>query len=277
MAMGTNTRSFWDKKDYRSCASDTPGTELETITPATREFLRPLLPALHDKTVLELGCGTGYLTPVLAATCRSVLALDFSENAIRAARARCSSTVNASFRAGDALDTALDRKFDVITGRFFLHEIMHRDTPRLLRRLDALLAEDGFVYFQENSYFNPIARFTRKHLVGHLGIPKFGSENELPFDRIRFEMYRRCFRYCERYVDGVEVFQKINQYLVPFRSNRLAAISAGADGVLTRLQRRTGWLNNWSYTQTIYASQTVPRSAVLGPAGPPRTEGRRTG
>jgi SAM-dependent methyltransferase len=196
--------------------------------------------------------------------------LDFSESAIRVARERCVSIPNATFVAGDVLETDLGRRFDAIVGRLFLHEVMHADTPRLLQRLDAMLKPGGFICFHENSYFNPFARFFRAHLVGRFGVPKHGSEHELPFDRARFEMYRDHFRYCERYVEGVEFFQKIHQYLIPSRSERLARWSARLDHCLDTLQSRTGLLNDWSYTQTIYASQAVPRAVVFGGAASPR-------
>ncbi len=171
-----NTRSFWDEKDYGFWDRPALGIDSEPIPWATRCFLRPLLPALKGKVVLDLGCGPGLLTPYLAAAADRVVAIDFSATAIAAARARCASIANVSFFEGDALEWTHDGKFDVITGRMFLHEVMHEDTPRFLDRLDALLASGGFLYLHENSYYNPIARFVRRRLVGKYGIPKHGSD-----------------------------------------------------------------------------------------------------
>ncbi len=269
-----NTKSFWDEIDYRRWEDAVSRSETEASSWSTRAFLHPLLPRLRGKSVLDLGCGPGSLTPYLASAAKSVLGMDFSAAALSVARKRCAGLENVAFVEGDILELDLGRRFDVVTGRMFLHEILHEDTPRLVTRLDSLLTQGGFIYFQENSYFNPAARFFREHLVGRFGIPKYGSDNELPFDRTRFEMYRRAFVHCERYVDGVDLFQKVNQYLVPAGRDRLAGLWAGMDRALTALQHRTGWLDNWSYTQTIYASQTVPRCEALGGMHLPQNEGR---
>lgn len=59
---------------------------------ATRDLdaivLRELLPVLHGKDVLELGCGTGKNTPALVPGARSVTAVDFSDAMLARARAR---------------------------------------------------------------------------------------------------------------------------------------------------------------------------------------------
>jgi SAM-dependent methyltransferase len=259
-----NTRSFWDEKDYAAWADPVPGTALESLPPATRRFLRPLLPVLKGKTVLDLGCGPAFFTPFLAAAAERVVGLDFSATAISVARARCASLDNVSFFEGDVFEWPHEGTFDVIAGRFFLHEVMIEDTPRLLERLDALLAPGGFLYFHENSYFNPVARFVRRRLVGRLGVPKHGSSQELPFDAERFTLYARHFKHCDRFVDGVELAQKVYEYLVPLKQAWLGRLSAAVDRGLDALQARTGLLDNWSYTQSIYASHSTPRIRAFG-------------
>jgi len=266
MTDARNTKSFWDEKDYQFWEKTVAVAHSDRVEWAKRRFLRRLLPAIRGKVVLDLGCGPGVITPYLAAASDRVVGVDFSENAIAAARRRCAELNNTSFISGDVLDFACDQKFDVITGSMFLHEIMHEDTLELLNRLDSLLADGGFLCFHENSYFNFIGRFVRQHLVGKYGIPKHGSENELPFDEARFALYRDFFRHCERFVDGVELAQKVYEYLIPLKYSRISDVALVVDKMLTSIQVRTGVLNNWSYAQTIYASQTRPRSEVLGVA-----------
>ena len=265
MASSRNTKAFWNQRDYGFW--EDPGLAQTRDSPipwATRYFLRSLLPQLQGKRVLDLGCGPGVLTPYLAKAADHVVGLDFSENAIATARRRCADLPNVSFIVGDLISFAPDQKFDVITGRMILHEIMHEDTPRLLRSLDTMLADGGFLYVHENSYFNVFARFVRRHLVGRYGIPKYGSEHELPFDQARFEMYSDFFRYCERFVEGVELAQKVHDYLVPIRQVYIERLFLAVDRLLTVFHEHTGLLDNWSYAQTIYVSQTVPRAAVFG-------------
>lgn len=63
----------------------------ETIENLTRDLaakaLRQQGLRLHDKDVLEIGCGTGLNTRYLAENCRSVAAVDFSEGMLEKARA----------------------------------------------------------------------------------------------------------------------------------------------------------------------------------------------
>ena len=261
-----NTKSFWNQKNYRRREVAVSDSQDSSIQWSKRYFLRCLLPRLQGKTVLDLGCGPGVLTPYLAAACENVVGLDFSSNAIATARKRCAHLENVSFISGDVLDFSTDQKFDVITGSMFLHEVMHKSTPEFLDRLDSLMAEDSFLYFHENSYFNVFGRFVRRHLVGKYGIPKHGSENELPFDEPRFALYSEFFRYCERYVEGVELAIKIYEYMIPLKSASISKTAVGVDKILTSIQSRTGWLDNFSYTQTIYASKTVPRSEIFATA-----------
>jgi len=52
--------------------------------------------------VIEIACGTGYWTAVLAETAQSVLALDVNESVIEAAKERCKERSNVRFQVADA-------------------------------------------------------------------------------------------------------------------------------------------------------------------------------
>src|SRR5262245_40356339 len=56
---------------------------------------------------LEIGCGSGEVTALLAARAQSVLALDLSPEMLAAARARCASAANVELGLADALSHPL--------------------------------------------------------------------------------------------------------------------------------------------------------------------------
>jgi SAM-dependent methyltransferase len=262
-----STRSFWDKKVFQPWETRPWSEEdFDHVPWATFRFLNSLLPRLAGKAVLELGCGSGWLTPYLASACDQLVALDFSAPALEVAAVRCRRFSNVTFVQADILDFAWASRFDVVAGRMVLHEVMHGDVPRLLDQFDRLLAPCGFIYFHENSYFNLLARVFRSQCVGRYGIPKHGSEDELPFDAARFELYRRHFQHAERFVEGVELAQKIYDYVVPIKEARVARACLSLDKGLTAINRRSGLLRNWSYAQTIYASHALPRKEAFSPA-----------
>lgn len=77
--------------------------------------LQALLPQPTDD-VLEIGCGSGYLTACLARLAREVLAIDRHPAHVEAARARLAALdiANVRFEAADALTWRTDRRFDAI-------------------------------------------------------------------------------------------------------------------------------------------------------------------
>lgn len=52
--------------------------------------------------VLEIACGTGYWTAVIAETAQSVLGIDVNESVVNAARKRCRERPNVRFQVADA-------------------------------------------------------------------------------------------------------------------------------------------------------------------------------
>ncbi|MGD9202200.1 MAG: methyltransferase domain-containing protein, partial [Chitinispirillia bacterium] len=55
-----------------------------------------------DHTVLEIACGTGYWTPIIAEVSKSVLATDINPSLLSQAQNRCRHLSNVTFRIADA-------------------------------------------------------------------------------------------------------------------------------------------------------------------------------
>ena len=62
-----------------------------------------VLPYVKDKTVLDIGCGYGYGSAILAAVAKTVTAIDLNNEAISTAKARYCDVANLQFIQGDIL------------------------------------------------------------------------------------------------------------------------------------------------------------------------------
>jgi trans-aconitate methyltransferase len=82
------------------------------------EDLVKLLNPQAGERVLDLGCGTGYLTNLIAESETEVVGIDNSEHMIEKAT---SSYPNLDFRVISADDFSFDTKFDAIFSNAVLH------------------------------------------------------------------------------------------------------------------------------------------------------------
>jgi ubiquinone/menaquinone biosynthesis C-methylase UbiE len=238
-------REFWNTHSYGSP---------DGLPWSHAIYLELLRPTIRGKHVLELGCGRGTLSGLLAESAASVTAVDFSEAMLSAAKAKYAHIDNLHFVASDILELDLADRFEVVCGIAVLHEIGTQDYPRLIATLKRHMAAESQGCFQENSFFNPLFRLFRTHFVGRFGIPKFGSIYEKPFDAERFQLLKRGFRYCRRSGEVFLLFQKVHDYAI--RSRRFGPVFDALD------QRVSAWplpdvlKRNLSYIQHIYFSDS---------------------
>jgi SAM-dependent methyltransferase len=110
----SRVKNFWETRAQDQSLTDAEAThqdvwqrwlEIETIKP----FLRA-----NDRMV-DVGCGSGYATRLLAPLVRETLGVDFSESMIARAKAAAAGTPNLRFEVADVLDldTAALGTFDV--------------------------------------------------------------------------------------------------------------------------------------------------------------------
>ena len=96
---------------------------------------------IEDKSVLELGCGTGRITFALAERMQELVAIDFDAKSIEDARQR-NSYDNVVFLVEDIEDFDLERKFDLVlsvgVGYMYL-----RDLPSAIKNISRHQKEDG--------------------------------------------------------------------------------------------------------------------------------------
>lgn len=244
--MRSREREYWERRALRS------SLELE---PCEAVFAERLSRVATGKSVLDLGSGIGALSAALKPAARRVVGVDFSAPVVRRARAL---VPGVTFHHMDLLAADLGERFDIICGVAVLHEIPPERTPALIEVLERHLAPGGFCWFQENSYFNPMARLVRAHVVGRFGVPKYGSDHERPFDRERWAMYRRAFPHATRSAEAFVLWQRVWTYLIrrgPY-TPWLALDTMGSH--LPDVLRR-----HLSYIQHIYLSRDVPKRLAL--------------
>jgi 2-polyprenyl-3-methyl-5-hydroxy-6-metoxy-1,4-benzoquinol methylase len=120
---------------------------------------------LHDRSVLEYGCGLGTLTVVLARSGARVTAIDLSPASVEVARRRAevngvADRIEFVIASGEALPFP-DASFDVAVGKAVLH---HIDPHEGARELARVLRPGGRATFSEPLGTNPLLVFARAHL-----------------------------------------------------------------------------------------------------------------
>jgi demethylmenaquinone methyltransferase/2-methoxy-6-polyprenyl-1,4-benzoquinol methylase len=118
--------------------------------------------AVENARVLELACGTGHWTAIVAETAAHVTATDVSPKALEAARARIDQP-HVHFRLADAraIDAAGD-DFTTVLAAFWWSHVPRADVPRFLRTLTTALGPGTRAIFIDNRYVDgsstPISR-----------------------------------------------------------------------------------------------------------------------
>ena len=144
---------------------------------------------LSGKTVLEYGCGEGWITTELARRGARVCAFDISAEAVAQTRrtlrhAGLSDRCDVQVMPGEALAYGADT-FDLAIGFAILH---HLEMQRALAELHRVLKPGGRALFAEPLASNPAIRLYRWLT------PQYRTKDELPIDldlfRTQVDAYR---------------------------------------------------------------------------------------
>jgi demethylmenaquinone methyltransferase/2-methoxy-6-polyprenyl-1,4-benzoquinol methylase len=116
--------------------------------------LRTDLPALFDgERVLELACGTGYWTPLIAARAESVVAVDYNEETLQLARTKPYPKKNVTFQQADAYALpAWPEKFSACFAGFWWSHVPLGRLDEFLSQLKRHLVPGARVAFLDNRY-----------------------------------------------------------------------------------------------------------------------------
>jgi SAM-dependent methyltransferase len=118
-----------------------------------RELHRIVPSYLAGRHVLDVACGTGYWTRLIASEAASVTGCDLSPEVLALARSRQPGDHPATFVIGDAFALhEIEGAFDAAFTGFWWSHVPHHDLSRFLRGLHGRLGPGGRVMALDNRY-----------------------------------------------------------------------------------------------------------------------------
>lgn len=103
-----------------------------------------------DKTVIDLACGTGYWTEVLARRAKSVLAVDASQQMIDQAGEK-KFIAPVQLAQGDMFSAGEDQAYDLVSSGFWFSHQPKEDWQKFFDLLKRLVKPDGRIWLIENN------------------------------------------------------------------------------------------------------------------------------
>jgi 2-polyprenyl-3-methyl-5-hydroxy-6-metoxy-1,4-benzoquinol methylase len=185
---------FWDSQISAQIKEEKDLLVDEYNLNVLESFVFQRLGDLKEKKVLDCGCGSGFLSSILAKRGAIVYAFDISQESVKLTKKRAevngvSERVFPEVMAFEELSYE-DEFFDLAVGFFILHHINIEKGGRQLKRV---LKRGGRAVFIENSSRNPLLMLARKLLTGRFGIPKHGSADEFPLSMKKIERLGEIF------------------------------------------------------------------------------------
>ena len=114
---------------------DINDTPLKTANHHLQRYIYTFLHAGHPKSILDVGCGSGYGSYLLSMMGCSVLGVDLDEEAVEYARVHFSNRYT-FFLVFDALD--MSGSYDLVTCFEFIEHLSKEDGTRFLKSLKSL-------------------------------------------------------------------------------------------------------------------------------------------
>jgi len=112
---------------------------------------------LSDRRVLEVACGTGFWTEIVAKVARRVVAVDASERMLTVARKRKTRSANVEYMHGDAYALAeVLGDFDAGLANFWLSHVPKARIDEFLCGFHRRLGRGAVVFMSDNVYVSGI-------------------------------------------------------------------------------------------------------------------------
>ncbi|MBX7226197.1 MAG: class I SAM-dependent methyltransferase [Chitinophagales bacterium] len=144
--------------------------EQEDLQTATALFQQ----LFAKKAVLEVACGTGYWTEVIATTVTSIVATDINESVINIAKIK-QTRDNVCFELSDMFHLSSEKKFDGLFGGFIWSHILLQDLDGWIAKLHDHVFPGGIMAFIDS---NPLVG--THHDIKHIAkTDSFGNTYQL--------------------------------------------------------------------------------------------------
>ncbi|MDH5787655.1 MAG: class I SAM-dependent methyltransferase [Candidatus Bathyarchaeota archaeon] len=120
--------------------------ELEAVTDAMAK-------ALSGRRLLEVACGTGFWTEIVAKVARDIVAIDISEKMLTIARKRKVRSANVEYRRGDAYALAeVSDEFNAGLANFWFSHVPKARIDEFLHGFHKKLGKTAVVFMADNVY-----------------------------------------------------------------------------------------------------------------------------
>lgn len=237
------TAEFWDNV----WGNFTPFyLERNTFGQEFQQFFE-LIGNVKGKDVLELGCGNGELSVLLAKNGAQVTAIDYADTSIQNVRTLAEfNGVSVEAFSFDAMKLGeLNKEFDLVIGKFILHHI--EPFSEFAKVLYKVIKQGGKGVFYENSSRNKFLMFCRHNLVGKFWIPKYGDNEEYPFEPSEIKILEKTFNDVSLYYPEFRFFKMLGPYI--FKHNEFA--SNIFNNIDNYIYKHFKGLHKYSYYQII--------------------------
>jgi SAM-dependent methyltransferase len=140
---------------------------------------------LRGHRVLELACGTGYWTRIIAETAASVVATDINEEMIAMARLRALPADKVTLRVADANALPGDLgSFTAVFIGFWWSHVKREEVERFLARLRAVVGKDILIVLLDDCYVegssDTVARTDMEGNTYQIRVDGEGERYEVP-------------------------------------------------------------------------------------------------
>lgn len=217
-------------------------------SPSAAAMLSAMEPVV-GKQILDFGCGGGTTSLWLAALGAKVTAVDVSPVSIAIATQAAEKTgLEIDFRLISS-SSEIVGEYGGIVGHLVLH---HVDIQSVVPALARTLCMGGKAAFVETTCDTPLLAWSRRHLAGRFGIPRYGSRDEHPLDAKDGDLIRRSFGHLEITTPDYQFFRVFDRQVLHYNYTWASKILTNFDGRIQRLPI----FSNWGYTKLFVATKT---------------------
>jgi len=149
-----------------------------------------------DKVILDLACGEGYGTNILAHEAKKVIGIDISQETVNFAKGKYAH-INLEFILGNGREIPVEGKeiFDLICSFETLEHLNEDDQVLMINEFERLLKPDGLLIIStpNHHYTHNILKYDNPHHYKELGFNEFGELLSAKFSYRAFFGQRNYF------------------------------------------------------------------------------------